>query len=462
MGRKCSVPHCYTGYRQCKEKAALYKVPDDDFFLSKWQEAIARDDRPITPKDFVCEKHFKEEDILRRRIIKDVVEEYQRPKLKPDAIPSIFPDWPEFISKMTKKRRKMPVETDGVIDMTTNSDDEDNPETRRDAQHYSGDSEIELNNEEIEIKSEYEESMDITNRDNEEEEEDEDDTIGPKMYRCDQCKYKTQYAHNLRTHKTKHLSGNNAYMRCHLCVTYKTKWESVFINHMKTKHGICLTKAMRCIFCNFKTKVEQCLVRHCEMEHPGQVTPEKTSNYGYGAKSKNEYNTHIVQEHSEINPLNPIIVESGCHERDIMKGDVNAVEDRLQSVHHETHQGVPKGHKQIDKAEYSCSRCQFKTSTQILLQNHLFKHQFTQQNKSCLKKNVVSREFYCTKCSLSFNNEADLKRHLFSHRNENKKSVDESIKSLLGRKVNNNNENGMVKVPNFDVVTVKEDHTTDF
>lgn len=73
MGRKCAVPHCYTGYRKCKEKASLYRVPDDDFFLSKWQEAIAREDRPITPKDYVCEKHFKDDDILRRRIIKDVV-----------------------------------------------------------------------------------------------------------------------------------------------------------------------------------------------------------------------------------------------------------------------------------------------------------------------------------------------------------------------------------------------------
>lgn len=73
MGRKCAVPHCYTGYRKCKEKASLYKVPDDDFFLNKWQEAIAREDRPITPKDYVCEKHFKEDDIQRTRVIKNVV-----------------------------------------------------------------------------------------------------------------------------------------------------------------------------------------------------------------------------------------------------------------------------------------------------------------------------------------------------------------------------------------------------
>ncbi|XP_057667530.1 uncharacterized protein LOC130900736 [Diorhabda carinulata] len=106
MGRICAVPHCYTGYRKCTDKVSLYKVPKNDLFLTKWQEAISREDRPITPKDYVCGKHFKEDDILRRRIIKDVVEEYQRPKLKPDAIPSIFPELPEFILKMTKKRRK--------------------------------------------------------------------------------------------------------------------------------------------------------------------------------------------------------------------------------------------------------------------------------------------------------------------------------------------------------------------
>lgn len=163
MGRKCAVPHCYSGYRKCKEKASLYKVPDDDFFLNKWQEAIAREDRPITPKDYICDKHFKEDDIQRTRVIKNVVEVYLRPKLKPDAIPSVFPDLPEFILKMVKKRRKLlpqdlkrmnniKTDDDELRNETDDKDDEDN-EVKEELQTENGVSE------EIEIKSENEDSV---------------------------------------------------------------------------------------------------------------------------------------------------------------------------------------------------------------------------------------------------------------------------------------------------------------
>lgn len=75
MGRHCAVPNCYSGYRRYKndEKISLYKVPDDEYFLLKWNEAIAREDRPVTPRDYVCDKHFTQDDIIKTRVIKDIV-----------------------------------------------------------------------------------------------------------------------------------------------------------------------------------------------------------------------------------------------------------------------------------------------------------------------------------------------------------------------------------------------------
>lgn len=78
MGRKCCVPHCYTGYRKSKERpqketGSLFKVPEDDYFREEWNKAIAREDRPVTPKDFVCFKHFSDEDFIKRRFVKNAV-----------------------------------------------------------------------------------------------------------------------------------------------------------------------------------------------------------------------------------------------------------------------------------------------------------------------------------------------------------------------------------------------------
>lgn len=41
--------------------------------MTKWNEVVARQDRPINPKDHVCEKHFTENDIVRQRIVNDAL-----------------------------------------------------------------------------------------------------------------------------------------------------------------------------------------------------------------------------------------------------------------------------------------------------------------------------------------------------------------------------------------------------
>ena len=64
MGRKCFAPNCNTGYKSCNEMLSTFKAPKDEVLLCKWNSAIPRSDRSITPKDCICEKHFQPTDII--------------------------------------------------------------------------------------------------------------------------------------------------------------------------------------------------------------------------------------------------------------------------------------------------------------------------------------------------------------------------------------------------------------
>ncbi|CAH2013972.1 unnamed protein product [Acanthoscelides obtectus] len=268
MGRKCAVPDCYTGYRNCKEKAPLYRVPDDNILLTKWQEAIARADRLITPNDFVCAKHFRNDDLLTQRIIKDAVETYQRPRLRPDAIPSIFPDPPQSIHGTVRKRRKL-----SAYEQMNKNDSNDNEKTESD--RNTTDQVIETSDgkttesvslsiitseitikEEIELPTETEadasKSVDTyVNSDGE--------------YCCDQCDYKSKWQNNVITHKVVHSS---VFLRCEFCPHYTTKWKSVMKNHMKTKHSLH-KEIYICGLCRFESMSKEYMKKH-KMNHGKQ------------------------------------------------------------------------------------------------------------------------------------------------------------------------------------------------
>ncbi|XP_018568174.1 RE1-silencing transcription factor B-like [Anoplophora glabripennis] len=458
MGRKCAVPHCYTGYRKCKEKASLYRVPDDDFFLSKWQEAIAREDRPITPKDYVCEKHFKDDDILRRRIIKDVVEEYQRPRLKPDAIPSIFPDLPEFILKMVKKRRKMPLEdltTAETCDSWKNKSDNEtageniieqnfmvqeikteSPESNETDNIVSTMCETILSNE-LDIKSEPEERTD-NSTENDEDNENDDATFGPKMHHCDQCDYQTKYPHNLRTHKTKHLTGDEAYMHCEHCPNFKTKWELTYRNHLKIKHGLGKQEVFKCSVCSFETKVKLCLKRHTE-RHQRDIPP-KISNDLIGSNfnetsTENSKNFKCTECFYETNSKTHIIrhIKTAHNTGD----DTVVFVNKLQS-----NPGV--------KPLYKCLKCSYKSKTNRSLLKHILKHKYPKPTTDQPKSNVwkcpkcpfatffqhalrkhqetdCGRLFVCKECKFKTNCKPDFIKHSLTHGNISLESVDQGF-----------------------------------
>ncbi|KAH8038357.1 hypothetical protein HPB51_001140 [Rhipicephalus microplus] len=109
--RKCFVPNCSSGYASCKEKVITFKVPSDPVRLEAWARAIPRKDRQLTPRDYVCEKHFSDSDIDRRRYYGELggevlLDKPKRPVLLRDAVPSIFPRCPSYLSAVPKKGQR--------------------------------------------------------------------------------------------------------------------------------------------------------------------------------------------------------------------------------------------------------------------------------------------------------------------------------------------------------------------
>lgn len=93
MGRCCFVPNC-SGAKE--EKVIVFKAPSDPKRLAAWDAAIGRKDRPLTPRDGVCIRHFAEEMIIRRRYFAELGGETlldvpKRSALASNAVPCIFP-----------------------------------------------------------------------------------------------------------------------------------------------------------------------------------------------------------------------------------------------------------------------------------------------------------------------------------------------------------------------------------
>ncbi|XP_046595750.1 uncharacterized protein LOC107223825 isoform X2 [Neodiprion lecontei] len=95
MPRSCVVSKCKTGYKSLKVKRSVFKAPSNVELFDKWKAVLPEGVR-LTATKFVCERHFKEEDIVRRyvrfdqngRKIADVP--FKCPRLADQAVPSIF------------------------------------------------------------------------------------------------------------------------------------------------------------------------------------------------------------------------------------------------------------------------------------------------------------------------------------------------------------------------------------
>lgn len=70
-GHRCIVPSCKSGYDSSVVKRHFFTVPKDPGRLEQWRKAIPRKAIEIKPKQVVCELHFHETDIIRKKIMAD-------------------------------------------------------------------------------------------------------------------------------------------------------------------------------------------------------------------------------------------------------------------------------------------------------------------------------------------------------------------------------------------------------
>nr|CAH7742419.1 unnamed protein product [Callosobruchus chinensis] len=105
MFNKCCVPSCTGNYLSNGSKVHIFKFPKDQDFREKWLQAIHRENFQISEHSVVCHLHFVETDILHKtsevdcKTGKTLTVNLNKPKLKPNVIPSIFPSAPSYLSK---------------------------------------------------------------------------------------------------------------------------------------------------------------------------------------------------------------------------------------------------------------------------------------------------------------------------------------------------------------------------
>ncbi|GBN57736.1 hypothetical protein AVEN_255023-1 [Araneus ventricosus] len=119
MSCKCSVPACRGNYDE-SNKVAVFSFPNDERLRAKWLHAIPRKDFNITKNSKVCEKHFKDGEVLRNSTFynektgETISAPMKRPKLKENVVPSIIPGCPSYMSSSSairespsKKRQRL-------------------------------------------------------------------------------------------------------------------------------------------------------------------------------------------------------------------------------------------------------------------------------------------------------------------------------------------------------------------
>jgi hypothetical protein len=105
MPRSCCVPGCKSNYTSTLKAGgklvSAFLFPKDETLKAKWLNAIPRSDWTPSKHSVVCCLHFPETDIIR-----DITET----NLKPNVVPSIFPNLPKYLSKTIPTPRKNPEE----------------------------------------------------------------------------------------------------------------------------------------------------------------------------------------------------------------------------------------------------------------------------------------------------------------------------------------------------------------
>ncbi|KAH7953612.1 hypothetical protein HPB49_010597 [Dermacentor silvarum] len=109
MPCKCCVPRCrgnYTG----DMKVHVFKFPRDQALRDAWIRAVPRENLTVTEHSRVCELHFMDEDIIRDATHTDqatgrvMTVPLSHVRLRPDAVPSKFPNHSSYLSRKTARR----------------------------------------------------------------------------------------------------------------------------------------------------------------------------------------------------------------------------------------------------------------------------------------------------------------------------------------------------------------------
>ncbi|KAH8009176.1 hypothetical protein HPB51_012674 [Rhipicephalus microplus] len=89
---------------------ASKRAPADPVRLQEWARNIKRGDKVLDETCVVCSRHFDDRYIQRtfKHVIngEDIEFDRERPSLTPDAVPTIFPDGPAYLTKPVPRKRK--------------------------------------------------------------------------------------------------------------------------------------------------------------------------------------------------------------------------------------------------------------------------------------------------------------------------------------------------------------------
>ncbi|KAF8773028.1 hypothetical protein HNY73_015723 [Argiope bruennichi] len=113
MPYKCSVLACRGNYDE-ENKVAVFGYPIDEALKEKWLHAIPRKNFTITKNSKVCERQFKDGEVLYRttfyneRTGETLSSPLKKPRRKENAVSSIFPGCPTYLSSSTSSIRESP------------------------------------------------------------------------------------------------------------------------------------------------------------------------------------------------------------------------------------------------------------------------------------------------------------------------------------------------------------------
>ena len=116
----CCVPNCFVGYKRRKNpnatadnrssSASVFRFPSDKTMRERWIRAIPRLNFNPCDNHRVCSEHFSSYDFITSSGDTNSTRNknsscLKRLRLKPSAVPHIFPNCPSYLSSVSTPRR---------------------------------------------------------------------------------------------------------------------------------------------------------------------------------------------------------------------------------------------------------------------------------------------------------------------------------------------------------------------